>query len=239
MIPLRDVVPSRAAPRATLAVIAALSLAFLATSLLGDPAGALLRRHGLTAASPSWQDALSAHWLHASAMSLLGQLTALWLFGPSVEDRLAHGRYVALCAICAFSAALVHVQLYPTWPIPATGAGGAVAGVVGAYLALYPASRILVFAVRIVEVPALVFAAAWCLLQVIDSTGLLSRTAGVTGWSLASLAAACGIGVLLGRLLGRRERAGVEWFYRDPIPATRVTQEAGAGLCAEHRQRVK
>jgi membrane associated rhomboid family serine protease len=239
MIPLRDVVPSRAAPRATLAIIAALVLVFLATSFLGDPAGALLRRHGLTAAAPSWEDALSAPWLHASALSLLGQLTALWLFGPSVEDRLAHGRYVALCVLCAFSAALVQVQLYPTWPVPAIGAGGAIAGVVGAYLALYPASKILVFAVRIVEVPAMVFAAAWCLLQVIDSTGLLSRRAGVTGWSLIALAAACGTGVLLGRLLGRRERAGVEWFYRDPAPAPRVTQTAGTGMCAEQRQRVK
>ncbi len=213
MIPLRDVVPSRAVPQAIVAIIAGLLLVYLLTFMLGDVG--VLRRHGLTPAAFSWLDALSAPWLHASAIPVVGHVLALWVFGASVEDRLGHGRVIVLYAACAVCAPLVHAWVHPGWPVPAVGAGGAVAGVIAAHLVLYPASKVLAFAVRIVEVPAPVFAAAWLLLQVIDSTGLLSRAGLVTGWSLWVLLVTSGVGAALAKLLGRPERARIEWFYRE------------------------
>ena len=135
-------------------------------------------------------NAVTFAFLHPLAVA--ANMLALWLFGGTVEDRMGRGRFLVFYLVCG-----------------ATGAGSAaaaVAGVIGAYVVLYPASRIVTlipvpYLLRIVEVPAGVFAAAWLLAQAVSG--------GSPVWPLASGVAA---GVALVWVFRRPERLRVEWW---------------------------
>ena len=88
----------------------------------------------------------------------------LWIFGDNVEDRLGHGRFVVFYLLCGFAAAIAQTALNPDSLVPMVGASGAIAGVMGAYLVLYPHSRVLMlfpFPVILFELPAVVFLVMW------------------------------------------------------------------------------
>ena len=103
-------------------------------------------------------------------MHLAGNMWFLWLFGDNVEDRMGRGRFLAFYFLCGLVASAAHVALNPSSKIPTIGASGAIAGVMGAYLILYPRARIKTliwyFAiVRFVDIPAILFLGLWFLLQ--------------------------------------------------------------------------
>ena len=107
---------------------------------------------------------------------LAGNMLFLWIFGDNVEDRLGHGRFLAFYLMCGVVAALAQTMLSPDSLVPMVGASGAIAGVMGAYLVLYPHSRVLMlfpFPPILFELPALFFLVMWFLVQFLNGVNQL------------------------------------------------------------------
>jgi membrane associated rhomboid family serine protease len=218
MIPLRDVIPSRTVPVVTFALISLNVLAFLYEAAL-SPAelDTFILRHGMVPAHFAWDDVLTSMFLHGGLLHLLGNLMSLWIFGDNVEDRLGHGRYLAFYGVAGAAAALAHVWVDPSSPVPTIGASGAIAGVMGGYFVLYPHSRVITWLppIFLLEVPAVVFLGLWFFLQLLSGVGShLSATPGEMAGGVAFWAHVGGFlfGALVVKLVARPERARIEWY---------------------------
>ena len=221
MIPLRDVIPSRTSPVLVITIIALNAVAFLFEQTLSDRQLTLfVREYGVVPAAFAWGSVFTSMFLHGGWMHILGNMLFLWIFGDNVEDRMGHGRFVVFYLICGTVAAVAHVMSEPGSPIPTIGASGAVAGVMGAYLVLYPRSRILTLLPllifwRIIEVPAVVFLGLWFVLQLFSGVGtMLMATQGAPAGGIAFWAHVAGFlaGVVLVYAFRRPERVRVEWW---------------------------
>jgi membrane associated rhomboid family serine protease len=225
MIPFRDAVPSRDRPVVTLALIgaglaAALAFALLESAQPGawEAASGGIGDAGRLSVAEAWIRSLlplirPAGWLQALACAL-----ALWIFGPTVEDRLGHDRFVVLCAGCAAVAAALASAL---GTIPLTSVAllpGAVGGVIGAHAALYPRARVLVLipapgGLDVGDVPSTLVAGLWMVTHLADS---VAHGAMVTAWSprlaFVQIVAAILTGAAAATLLKRPERMRVEWW---------------------------
>ena len=108
-------------------------------------------------------------FLHGSWMHLLGNMLFLWVFGRNIEDRMGHGRYLAFYLICGIAAGLAQVFSDPTSPVPTVGASGAISGVMGAFLILYPNVRVkMFFFIILADVRAWLVLIYWFLLQLFE-----------------------------------------------------------------------
>lgn len=221
MIPLRDVMPSRTRPVVTTAIIVANVMVFLHQAGLSDPRLQIfLREYGLVPAFFSWPSAFTSMFLHGGWLHLIGNMWSLWIFGDNVEDRLGHGRYLVFYLLCGLAAALGHVATQPASMVPTIGASGAVAGVMGAYLVLYPHSRILtliplIVYFEIVEIPALYFLGFWFLIQLFSGVGTLATAGGARAGGIAFWAHVAGfLAGIVGVVIFRRpERQRAEWWH--------------------------
>jgi membrane associated rhomboid family serine protease len=218
VIPLRDVIPSRTTPFVTIALIVANIVVFLLEQLM--PAEQLRHvafTYGLVPASFSWIALVTSMFLHADWGHIAGNMLCLWIFGDNVEDRFGHSRFLAFYIAAGAAAGLVHTWFMPGSLVPTVGASGAIAGVMGAYLVLFPTSRVqvliwlLVF-VDIVEIPAVVFLGFWFLLQMMSGIGSLGGAAGIGGVAFWAHVGGFVVGAGLGRLLARPERREVQWW---------------------------
>jgi membrane associated rhomboid family serine protease len=226
MIPIRNVVPTRYPPVMTWMLIAINCLVFLLqNSLTPGELEEFLRDFALiparyTAVLPYGDANLSAvdlvpfftmMFLHGGWLHLIFNMWTLWLFGSTVEDRLGHGRYLAFYLACGLAASIAHVIFNPTSIVPALGASGAIAGVLGCYMRLFPLARVVVvvpilFIPLFFEVYAFVFVGLWFLIQICQGTlELLLPTSGggVAWWAHVGGFIA---GLALGPLLVRSER---------------------------------
>ena len=195
MIPVCDVIPWRTAPVAVIALVV-LHAAVFAAQLLGGPGSqqALFERYGVLPSAFALPTILTGLWLHAGWVHAGSNLLYLWLFGPNLEAAVGRAAFVLLYVCCAGAGATAYVVAHTTWPVPLVGASSAVAGVLGAYLVLYPRSRVLtaVFAVplRVVEVPAVFFAGLWFVLQLLTGIGDVGGVAADGAQALAAHLAA-------------------------------------------------
>ncbi len=129
----------------------------------------------------------SSLFLHGGWLHLIGNMLYLWVFGDNVEDKLGHGRFIFFYLLCGVIASLVHVAMDPHSPIPTIGASGAISGVLGAYLLLFPKARVLTLIpififLQVAELPALIVLGLWFVLQFVN--GMMSigmDTAGMGG----------------------------------------------------------
>jgi membrane associated rhomboid family serine protease len=219
MIPLRDVIPSRTMPGVTITLIVLNVLVFLFQSTLTDRAEEMfIYGFGVIPMYFSIVTVFTAMFVHGGLAHLIGNMLFLWIFGDNVEDRLGHGRFVLFYVICGFAAAFAQVALDPDSLIPMVGASGAVAGVMGAYLVLYPHSRVLMlfpFPVFLFELPAVVFLGLWFLMQFLNGIGQLPMfqqdqiSGGIAFWAhVAGFIA----GLILVTIMKRPERTRVEWW---------------------------
>lgn len=122
-----------------------------------------------------WLTFLTSMFIHGGWLHLVANLWTLWLFGDDVEDRLGHGRYLALYLGAGLAAGAAHVLLFPDMTIPTIGASGAVAGVMGAFLLLFPLARIdllvpIFFFIDVWRVPALFYLPFWFVGEVLSGT---------------------------------------------------------------------
>jgi membrane associated rhomboid family serine protease len=219
MIPLRDVIPSRTTPGVTLTLITLNVLVYVFQLLLSERAqDAFIVGFGLVPAYFSVVNVFTSMFVHGGLAHVGGNLLFLWIFGDNVEDRLGHGRFLAFYLMCGFAAALAQSALNPDSLVPMVGASGAIAGVMGAYLVLYPRSRVLMlfpFPVFLFELPAIVFLAIWFLVQFLNGINQLpvferdAISGGVAFWAHVMGFVA---GLILVVFMKRPERTRVEWW---------------------------
>ena len=219
MIPLRDVIPSRTTPGVTVTLIALnVAIYFLQLMLTDRGRDALLVGFGLIPAYFSLATVVTSMFLHGGIAHLAGNMLFLWIFGDNVEDRLGHGRFLFFYLLCGFVAAFAQTALYPDSLVPMVGASGAIAGVMGAYLVLYPRSRVLMlfpFPLFLFELPAVVFLAMWFLVQFLNGINQLpvfeqdTVSGGVAFWAHVMGFVA---GLILVVFMKRPERTRVEWW---------------------------
>lgn len=206
MFPLRDDVQTRSTPWVVYALIALNVAAFLAQSFLSPeqiqglfylfgivPARFFhpewAARVGYPAAETplaAWGTVFTALFLHAGLFHLVANLWTLYIFGPGVEDRVGPLRFLGIYALAGLGAGLLHLATNPNSTIPTVGASGAIAGVMGAYLLLYPLAQLIVvlpilFVPLIYRVPAITYFMAWFLIQVFSGTLSLAAGGAVGG----------------------------------------------------------
>jgi membrane associated rhomboid family serine protease len=121
---------------------------------------------------------LTSMFMHGGIAHLAGNMLYLWIFGDNLEDRLGHGRYLLFYLLAGLLASLAHVftsaALGDNLLIPSLGASGAISGVLGAYLLLFPRRRVTVILFRILtRVPAIVAVGLWFVFQLISGLGML------------------------------------------------------------------
>jgi membrane associated rhomboid family serine protease len=132
---------------------------------------------------------LTSMFLHGSWMHLIGNMWFLWLFGNNVEDSMTRPRFVVFYLMCGLAAALLQVVLDPRSNIPMVGASGAISGVMGAYLVLYPRVRVftlvpLGFFITSIALPAWVMLLYWGALQLLGGfTSIGAEGGGVAFWA--------------------------------------------------------
>jgi membrane associated rhomboid family serine protease len=132
---------------------------------------------------------LTSMFLHGSWMHLLGNMWFLWLFGNNVEDAMGRGRYLAFYLLTGVAAALSQVVLDPRSAVPMVGASGAISGVMGAYIVLYPHVRVFVmiplgFILTSVAWPAWAMLGYWLLLQFVSGLTVIDKEGGgVAFWA--------------------------------------------------------
>jgi membrane associated rhomboid family serine protease len=137
----------------------------------------------------SWVTPLSSMFLHGGWFHLIGNMWFLWVFGNNVEDSMGHARYLFFYVVCGLAAAAAQTLVNPASAIPMVGASGAISGVMGAYVVLYPKVRVHmlvilgIFITRIV-VPAYLMLGYWFLLQLVGG-GLSGEEGGVAFWAHA------------------------------------------------------
>jgi membrane associated rhomboid family serine protease len=137
----------------------------------------------------SWITPLSSMFLHGGWFHLIGNMWFLWVFGNNVEDSMGHFRFLAFYILCGLAAAATQTYMNPSSAIPMVGASGAISGVMGAYIVLYPRVRvhmlvILGFFITRIVVPAYLMLGYWFVIQLLG--GSMSREAGgVAFWAHA------------------------------------------------------
>lgn len=124
-------------------------------------------------------------FIHGGFLHVIGNMLYLWVFGDNIEDRLGHVKFLAFYLASGLAAAWTQITLTPASEVPMIGASGAVAGVLGAYIFLYPKSRIntlttFVF-ITVVRLPAVLLLGFWFVLQVFSGVGSLGTGAEVSG----------------------------------------------------------
>jgi membrane associated rhomboid family serine protease len=138
-----------------------------------------------------WYTPLSSMFLHGGWLHLIGNMWFLWLFGNNVEDSMGHARYVGFYLLSGVAAAAAQTIVNPTSPIPMVGASGAISGVMGAYVVLYPRVRVhmlivLGFFITRIAVPAFLMLGYWFLLQILGGLPALGEEkGGVAFWAHA------------------------------------------------------
>lgn len=113
---------------------------------------------------PSQLSVITSMFMHGGFMHLAGNMLYLWIFGNNVEDAMGHGRFIVFYLLCGVIATLAHIFQAPSSDIPLVGASGAISGVLGAYLLLYPKARVLVLIPLGIFTQLLRLPAGWVLL---------------------------------------------------------------------------
>jgi hypothetical protein len=199
MIPIRDVNRSEHFPLINVGIIAVNVLAFVWQMAQGPQLKEALFLYGIVPSRYSdpmisvefttlqqTLPFLTSMFLHGGIMHILGNMWFLYIFGDNIEDRLGHFRYLVFYLLCGIAAGFVHLVTNWHSQMPTIGASGAIAGVMGGYLLLYPRARVLTlipifFFFQFVELPAYIFLGFWIFFQII-SAGLTRSDVGGIAW---------------------------------------------------------
>ena len=217
MIPLRDNIRARRFPVVNYSLIAATTFVFVIQLQSGFEHSRLIERFGMVpkrvvepqshivvpgfhpafgrvereiepAAVPDWLTLLTCIFLHGGFLHFLGNMWFLHIFGDNVEDRLGRAGYLIFYLAAGAAASGAHLASSPDSPVPTIGASGAIAGVMGAYLLLFPRAMVLaaipIFIIlQVIVVPAWFFLVFWFVLQVFQGAVMSAGATGVAWWA--------------------------------------------------------
>jgi membrane associated rhomboid family serine protease len=199
MFPIWDDTPTKKFPLTTVILIALNSMIFLYQVSLGERFNEFIYSMGLlpfeithhidilpTGPSPIYLTIFSSMFMHGSVVHLLGNMLFLWIFGNNVEDYLGGKKFLFFYLICGISAAFTQILFNSDSTVPMVGASGAIAGVLGAYMVLYPRAKIttviiIIFFIRLIKLPAIVVLGFWILYQFLYGISSLAATTGEGG----------------------------------------------------------
>jgi membrane associated rhomboid family serine protease len=182
MIPLGDA--SRRPihfPAVTAAILAANAVMFMFELLGGD---VFINRWSMVPANivagQDWITILTAMFMHAGWLHILGNMLFFWVFGPEIEDVMGPARYLFFYLLAGFAATFAQIIIDPSSTIPNLGASGAIAGIMGAFLITYPRDRIrtlllLGYFIRATFIPAFILVGMWFLTQLFSEVGALAQ----------------------------------------------------------------
>jgi membrane associated rhomboid family serine protease len=197
MIPIRDHNPSGTTPWVTWALIALNVGVFLSYwPLFADERALTLFFRdwamipALVTVRGEYAGVFTSMFLHGGLMHLAGNMLFLWIFGDNLEDRMGHLPFLAFYLASGVAAGITHIMGGPGSMVPTVGASGAIAGVMGGYLLLFPRARvdiliIILFFVRIITIPAALMLILWFAFQVIAGLGADPDMGGVAYWAHA------------------------------------------------------
>jgi len=206
MFPIHDTIPGRNPPVAMWAIIVINCVVFLVQVTLPEQAlQTWLHLFGIVPARytfPQWAahvgfpvgdywPFLTSMFLHGGWFHIFANMWTLWIFGDNVEDRMGPVRFLLFYLLCGVVAGIIHLVTNPMSTVPTVGASGAIAGVMGAYLVLFPQSRVIVvvpifFWPFFFEVPAVFYLLIWFGIQVLSGTAALAapgQVGGIAWWA--------------------------------------------------------
>jgi len=202
MIPLRDDNPTKIVPVMTVGLIGLNVLVFLYQISLG-PGGAEVFIYQFGAipavifgsqnlpselvAIPASLSVFTSMFLHGGFLHLIGNMLYLWIFGNNIEDAMGHGRFILFYLLTGVAASMAHFFTDLNSEIPTIGASGAISGILGAYILLYPRAQVLVliflgFFIRVMYVPAGLALGFYFLLQILQGTLTFGQGGGGVAW---------------------------------------------------------
>ena len=195
MIPIRDINPTRRFPLVTVGIIVLNILVFAFEFLLPvDTLEALVSTWGLTPyrlanlETLAFVTVFTSMFLHSGFTHLIGNMLYLWIFGDNIEAALGSSRFVLFYLLCGIGAAVGQILVAPRSTIPMVGASGAISGIMGGYLFLYPRAEVetLVFLgyfIRLIKLPTTVVLGSWIVLQLFSGVMSLGmQAAGGVAW---------------------------------------------------------
>ena len=201
MIPIRDAIRSKNFPAVNFIIIGLNIIIFLWQLAQGPHLKEALYLYGIVPLRYSdpelaahftrlqqYLPFLSSMFLHGGFLHIIMNMWFLYIFGDNIEDRLGHIRYLIFYLFCGLAAGLVHLLTNWNSNIPTIGASGAISGIMGAYLLLYPRSKILTlipifFFFQFIEIPAFIFLGYWLLIQLFSASLTPSHVGGVAFWA--------------------------------------------------------
>jgi membrane associated rhomboid family serine protease len=221
MIPLRDTIRARRFPVVNTILIGLNVIVFLNEPLLGPTRlrrlflvfGLVPARFWAASGVGRWVPLFTSMFLHGGWMHIISNMLALYIFGDNVEDRMGRWRYLLFYLLSGSLAGLAHLWAYPSTRVPTVGASGAIAGVLGAYLILFPTARVLTlvplfFWFSVIEIPAVFYLGFWFVSQLFSGVFALAGGATFQGGGVAWWAHIGGFvsGLLLAYLFAARRR---------------------------------
>lgn len=204
MIPLKDKNPTRLIPYVNISIIVVNVLVFAYELSQGSAIDQFIRRfavipndfvssfgaHGLSLLP--LRTLFTSMFLHAGWLHLVGNMLYLWVFGDNIEDKLGHVRYIIFYIVCGVVSSALYVYVDPHSVVPTIGASGAISGVLGAYVLLFPKARVLTVIpififLQFVELPAILVLGLWFVLQLFSGLASLGQQTaeggGIAWWA--------------------------------------------------------
>jgi membrane associated rhomboid family serine protease len=199
MFPLWDDLPTKKFPLITVAIIVLNTMVYLYEASLGEKFTQFIYAMGLipfeithhtdllpTGPSIIYLTIFTSMFMHGSIIHLLGNMLFLWIFGNNVEEYLGRVNFIIFYLVCGLSAAFTQIFFNPNSTMPMVGASGAIAGVLGAYLLLYPRARVTTviffgFFIRLIKIPAVVVLSFWIIYQFLYGISSLAVKTGEGG----------------------------------------------------------
>lgn len=186
-----------------------------------DPLPESMRGFECVTGGLTWAALVSSMFLHGGWFHLIGNMWFLWIFGNNIEDSMTHLRYVAFYLLTGLAASAAHIISSPGSQVPMVGASGAISGIMGAYLVLYPRVRVqtlffIVIIIRVIPLPAWVMLLYWFAIQVLSGAAVPTEGGGVAFWAHVGGFAA---GVILAKPFEKKQlvdakRAGIKLDHR-------------------------
>jgi membrane associated rhomboid family serine protease len=223
MLPIGDDRVSGSAPVVTLGLIALNVLAFMLE--LAQPSegalqsfiqawGVVPREYTLvqdlppTIPLPFWSTLLTSMFLHGGWMHLGGNMLYLWIFGDNLEKVMGAGRFMLFYLACGLAASFAHIAFGSGSSVPAVGASGAISGVLGGYLLMFPQNRVRVLTRGgIASVPAVVVLGFWIVIQLVNGIGSVATTSETGGVAYMAHIGGFVAGMVLVKLMASPQRA--------------------------------